>query len=147
MQGGDSKIEVAWGDGEHVFRLALGQLRELQDKCKVGPAELAERLSTGRWFVDDIREPIRLGLIGGGMTPVDALALVKRYVDERPLAENVLTAQAIVMAVLYGVPDDPVGKKAAAEGAVSGAETDASSSPPSTEPAPPSDSLPTPSTE
>lgn len=143
MQVSDSKVEVAWGDGDHVFKLPLGQVRELQDKCKAGPAEIAERLSTGRWFLDDVREPIRLGLIGGGMKPVDALVLVKRYVDERPLAENVLTAQAIVMAVLYGVPGDPVGKKAEAGETASEAETDASSSPPSTELAQQSGSPPT----
>lgn len=135
MQVSDSKVEVAWGDGDHVFKLNLGLIRELQDKCKAGPAEIAERLSTGRWRIDDIREPIRLGLIGGGMKPVDALALVKRYVDERPLAENVLTAQAVIMAVLYGVPGDPVGKKEEAGETATGAETPASSSPPSMEPA------------
>lgn len=134
MQVFDSRVELSWGDGEHVFKLALAQVRELQERCKAGPAEIAERLQSSRWFVDDIRETLRLGLIGGGKTPVEALTLVKRYVDERPLAENIIVANVLIMSVLYGVADDPVGKKEEAEGAAT--ETAVSPSPRSTERAP-----------
>ncbi len=130
----DGSITLAWGDGEHRFRLAIGQLRELQEKCDAGPAEIVSRLSEGRWRVNDVRETIRLGLVGGGLAPATAHALTVRYVDERPWLESVQPAQAVLMAALVGVPDEPVGsspgKEAAAEAASEA--TVASPSPPST---------------
>ena len=66
-------------------------------------------LSSDAW-PNDVREILRLGLIGGGMKPFEALAMVKRYVEERPLLESMLVAAAVMQAALAGVPDDPVGK-------------------------------------
>lgn len=130
----DGSIALTWGDGEHPFRLAIGQLRELQEKCDAGPAEIATRLSDGRWRINDVRETMRLGLIGGGMAPAEAHKLTVRYVDERPWLESLPAAQAVLMAALVGAPEEPVGKDQAAE-AETGA-TDASPSPPSTAPGP-----------
>lgn len=62
----------------------------------------------GDWRVDDVREPIRLGLIGAGMTPTDAFVLVSRYVDTRPLTENFGLAAAIILKSLSS--DDTLGK-------------------------------------
>lgn len=131
----NGRIELAWGDGDHVFNLAkIGQVLELEDKCGCGVMEVFERLKSDRWKINDVRETIRLALIGGGKTPIDALNLVKRYVDERPWAESVRPAMMILMASIVGVPDDSVGK-VQAEGTVTEA-TAASSAPPSTAPAP-----------
>lgn len=128
----DASITLAWADGDYRFRLPIGQLRELQEKCDAGPMVILDRLRVGKWLVDDIRESIRLGLIGGGMKPLDALVLVKRYVDERPLAENVVHATAVLLAAVMGVPGDPVGKLQAEKTETEA--TDALSSPLSTEP-------------
>jgi Phage tail tube protein, GTA-gp10 len=126
-------IDLIWGDGEHPFRLGIGQLRELQEKTGCGPLELFRRLGQGHWRVDDVRETLRIGLIGGGMKPPDALRLVRRYVDERPLTESVLPAQAVLMVALYGEQED---KKQPGEtdrrGSESG-QTEGSPSPISTE--------------
>lgn len=122
----DASVTLTWADGEHRFRLAIGQLRELQEKCDAGPAEVLARLSSGKWRLDDVRETLRLGLIGGGLSPGDAHRLTVRYVDERPWLENVQPAQAVLMAALVGAPEEPVGKGAAAEAA-----TGASSASPS----------------
>jgi hypothetical protein len=69
--------------------------------------------------VDDVREVLRLGLIGdggglGGMEQAAAAALIRRHVDPFALAENIPAAAAVLGAALYGVDDEPVGK---AEGA------------------------------
>lgn len=116
------KIELEWGDGagagsdaKHVFRLAIAQLEELQEKCNAGPQQIMRRLSDGTWRTYDVRETIRLGLIGGGMAPPMAAQLVKRYVDDRPLGENVLAAQLVITASIIGVPDEVMGKSAGAE--------------------------------
>lgn len=126
----DGSIAVHWADGEHTLRLAIGQLRELQKRTDAGPAELLDRLHTRRWRVDDLRETLRLGLIGGGMAPMTALERVIVYVDGRPRQESAAPAAAVLLAALVGVLDDPVGNGAGGETEAAG-----SSSPPSTEPA------------
>lgn len=37
-------IDLVWGDGEHKFDLPIAQLRELQEKCDAGPADILARL-------------------------------------------------------------------------------------------------------
>lgn len=99
------QISFAWADGEHTFALKIGQLIELQEKCDAGPPVVLARLESGAWRVSDVRETIRLGLIGGGASPTDALKLTIRYVDERPLGESSLVAQLILAAALFGAPE------------------------------------------
>lgn len=142
-------IELTFGGESRPFRLAIGELRELQGKCNAGPATVLARLMSfqpqatdikrprpddfplgirdpdfvaqfnlfatmrsigGDWRVDDIRETIRLGLIGGGMSQTDAYILISQYVEERPWAENIGTAVEILAHAISGEPDDPVGK-------------------------------------
>lgn len=136
MADGSGKIRIAWADDEHEFRLGLGELRELQDKTGAGPLELHRRIGTGVWRVDDLRETIRLGLIGGGKTPPDALKLVARYVDARPLAESVGPAARILFAAIMGPENDPLGKMMAADDPAQNGQTVSSPSPPFTEQAP-----------
>lgn len=144
------KLTMEWGGAEREFRLAIGQLRDLQSKCETGPATILSRLmayqpqaaTTKRpdpenyplgeidkqyigdfnvfsitrhlgsdWRVDDVRETIRQGLIGGGATPTDANVAVMRYVDEASeWGQNVAAAAQILMHALLGEADDPVGK-------------------------------------
>lgn len=120
---------IIWEGGEDTFCLAkVGLIFELEERCKAGISAIQMRIETGQWGLNDIREPIRLGLIGGGMTPDKAMAAVKRHIDDRPLASNVLLAYEIIKAVLVGVPDEPVGKKDDDEGKAppAGAGTDSS---------------------
>lgn len=120
----DASISFDFGDGEHKFRLAIGQLRELQEKTGVGPMRLFQRLIDGSWMVDDAREVLRIGLVGGGMRPAEALGLVRRYVDERPLAESQAPAMLVLGAALHGTEqEEQPGKEEAPDAA-----TDATSS-------------------
>lgn len=142
----NGEIKLTWADGERKFNLAkLRCVLELEDQCGVGVAEVFKRIQEGRWKFYDIRETLRLGLIGGGELPDRALTLVQRYVDERPWSESVLPAQAVLMAAMVGIPGDNFEKKAQTEqtnqDAPSTANTDASSVPSSTESEPPSDSI------
>jgi hypothetical protein len=100
------EVAFDWADGHYTFRLAIGHWRELRDKTGAGPHELFERVVRKRWYIDDLREVIRLGLIGGGQEPTDALKLVARYVDERPLLESVPVALQIMQASLIAPEDD-----------------------------------------
>lgn len=122
-------VTIKWADGDHTFRLAIGQLRELQEKCNAGPLELYRRMFSGAWRLDDVRETIRLGLIGAGMAPPDALKLVERYVDERPLLESMMVAKSVLGVILLPIEDEPLlGEVEAA----SQSPTNGSSSRPST---------------
>lgn len=103
-------ITIEWGGEEHTFDLKLGQVRALQEKTGVGPALLAHRLQSGQWNVDDFRETLKQGLIGGGKSPNDAEKLVKQHCDERPAKESVLPATLILLSWINGAPQ---GKKKA----------------------------------
>jgi len=100
-------VTLKWADGEHTFRLGIKELEELQEKCDAGPAWIYGRLANDQWRVADVRETIRLGLIGAGMKPVPADKYCRRYVDEQPLSDSVPITMAILQAVLEGVPDEP----------------------------------------
>ena len=130
ISGRKAEVSFAWGDGIHRFRLPIDQIFELQDKTDCGPYVLLERFRNSTWRAQDVRETIRLALIGGGMKPVQALTLVVRYIDKRPLAENVPAALMIMTAAVVGVPGDAPGKsKGAAAPRARRSRTDGSASP------------------
>lgn len=127
-------IELEFGDGTYAFRLRFSQIVELQQNTGAGPFELYARLTAGFPKFEDVRETIRLGLIGGGegwigrteddegqRVAVDvakAARLVSTYVDT--FGDNLhswhasrLIAQAVLGAGLVGMPDEPVGEKKA----------------------------------
>lgn len=101
-----AEIELNWPDAPRTFRLRIGELRKLQERCDAGPKKVLDRLLDGSWLVEDIRETIRLGLMGGGAKPDEAVKLLADYVDERPLMDSVIWAQAILMAAIVGPPDE-----------------------------------------
>jgi hypothetical protein len=51
-----------------------------------------------------VRETLRLGLIGGGMSPPEAARLVKLHIE--PYGDNIKAAMCILEAVIQGVPDE-----------------------------------------
>lgn len=129
---GGLAVTLPWGDRDRTFRLRIGEWRKVEAKTGAGPEEIAARLAPtvtaldngvsllsaaamgviGKWRVDDVREVILQGLLGGDETlgPVTAAKLVQDWVDERPLRENVLVAFTIVMASIGGVPSEPPGE-------------------------------------
>lgn len=106
-------VELTWAGGEHEFRLTIDLLRALQNKCDAGPHHILERLSSRQWMVEDIIETIRLGLEGGGLDKEEARRLVRVYVEDRPLTEAVLTAQAVLVGALFGQEEDAPGEETA----------------------------------
>lgn len=104
-------VELDFGDGTHRFRLAIGQLEELQEKTGVGPYVLLQRLMSGEWHTADVRETLRLGLVGGGMGALEALNLTRRYIDDRSdWVFNSKMAYAIMGAAILGAPEEESGK-------------------------------------
>jgi hypothetical protein len=98
---------TAFGDGEYRFRLKASGFEELEEKCGVGIGAIYMRLHSPNYTFADVREAIRLALVGGGLPPEKALPLVKRYVDDRPIDESWLLARTIIGAAMHGVANDP----------------------------------------
>ncbi len=106
--GSRTAIVEFFGDAEHTFDIVnpgWSLLEELQKK--VGSIlPFFYRLRAGDFLVGDLRELLRLSLIGGGKSPKDAAALVGTYFDLTPLTDHLPTAIAITGAALFGVSDD-----------------------------------------
>lgn len=101
-----AEIVLAFGGEDRTFRLNIGRLRALQEKTDAGPQELLSRLLQGTWRVDDLRETLLQGLIGGGSSSADATRLLKSDFDDLPFGQFVQTAQAVLAATLVGAPDE-----------------------------------------
>lgn len=141
----DGSIRLSFGGGEVTFRLALGELQELEEVCgdrrpdgsirRVGPNVILERLRSGSWLTADVQHTLRLGLMGGGMNQFDAAKFVERYVVTRPAwYDNSLIALAVLDASLQE-PDESLGEHRAGEGEIgtNSSRTVDSPSPASTE--------------
>jgi hypothetical protein len=87
---------------------------ELEQKCDSPIAIINARLVSGSYKVTDVRETIRIGLIGGGMDPAKALGLIRTYVDDRPLAESWIMARVIMGGLFYGFEEAPLNPPQAA---------------------------------
>ena len=108
-----AETRLTFAGEERLFRLPIGRLRAVQEKTDCGPVELHNRFVAGGWRIDDVRETILQGLIGGGMNANDALKLMQTHFDDLPVAQFVDTAFDIMCATLFGVADETVGEKAA----------------------------------
>lgn len=121
-----------FGGRDRIFRLRIGEIGELETLCGAGVGEVYLRVATQRYKLSDLRETIRLGLIGGGAQPGEADLLISRYVDGRPIGEYLQIAADILIALHNGASeaaketDDSEGK---ADGS-----GDPATSPPSSQP-------------
>lgn len=106
------EITAPWGDGEHLFKLTVAGLLELEEKTKSPFAVVFGRATAGGYSVADISETLRLGLIGGGKSPIEAKKLVDRYL--LPLSESAPVARLVLMGVMFGFEASPPGKAEAA---------------------------------
>lgn len=114
-------IDVTWAGGDHTFRLGLAEIEELEASTEMSifllHAAVASDLPFAR--VKHYSEAIRLGLIGGGMPPLEARLMTRKYVDERPLDESVALAKVVLAAAMARLHskevEDAVGEREAAE--------------------------------
>lgn len=117
----DGSLGLVWGDGEQRFRFAIGQWRELQEKVNsrriaigapaIGPTTLLNALRAKDAWPDDIRDVLRLGLIGGGKKPDEAHRLMVNYFDGKAPFEHMQPAFLVLFAGLVGVPTDVIPSK------------------------------------
>lgn len=135
-------ITIPWADGEFTFDLRLGEVRALQLKTGLGVPALLRNLQSENYKVDDFRETILQGLLGGGMPIEKVRPMIKAWVDNRPARENVIPAISILLAWLVGVPERKNPVAVEVESGTQGTEPGDSISPQSMEQVPQSDSVP-----
>ncbi len=112
-----AKVTLSWAGDMRDFRLGVGEIRDLEQHRGCGLQTLLRRIIGGDWRFDDLRETLRLGLIGAKEKPPVAAGLIVRYfddVDQYPLLDHVGVAAQILEGVLAGWAIEPVGKPPAA---------------------------------
>lgn len=118
------KHTAFFGDSEYAFALPTPLIEQLERKAGHGIGAIFRRVQAQEFSVREVAEVIRFGLIGGGTDPVDANALVKTYVEQWPLADNVELAHNILFARFFGFglsgipqdePDQPAPEDRAAK--------------------------------
>lgn len=112
-----AKVDYAyfkWAGGTHLFCLtdSSGNWSQVWRRTTVEPlGPLYHRLMNYGWSTHDIRAVIHSGLLcqwpgkyDAGKAAVDAL--VKEFVDGRPVAESLMLAQSIVAVAMFGIDQD-----------------------------------------
>jgi hypothetical protein len=130
------EIHAVLGGKRRTFRLTIAGIGELEQLSRAGVASILMRLGMASWYQSDVRETVRLALIGGGLRSNEADGIVTTYVDGEPLADNLQLAIDILQAAVSGVAEMPPGK------AMGGGNDSPATSRPSGAPPAPSDSAP-----
>ena len=112
----------------HQLMMLEGQAVIADVVRKAGLPVILMRLHTGEWYVEDVFHTIRLGLCGGGMPALNAMAKCRQYVDQQNWKDNALIAAAILGAARIGASDkdDLSGEKKTPEPELETAQTMAS---------------------
>lgn len=95
-----------FGDAERKFQLTPALLVELERATTSGAWGTARRMFAGDAFAIEVRETVRLGLIGGGENPKRAAELVETYAPLTPFAELYGLASDIMSAAMLGKHDE-----------------------------------------
>lgn len=99
------KHTAYFGDATYTFALTDTMIHELQMKTGVGIGALYLRVVNSQFHVADLTEVIRLGLIGGGISPAAAQRLIDAYAVNRPFDETFPLALDILDARWTGKPE------------------------------------------
>ncbi|UHC14423.1 gene transfer agent family protein [Methylobacterium currus] len=96
-------IDAVFGGRRRKLQLTLGCIGELERICGAGIGEIQLRLAGHRFYAADLRETVRLGLIGGGEDLAGAEALMRFNFDQQPLATHLQLAADLLSAAVAGV--------------------------------------------
>ncbi len=97
--------EITWAGGANQFRLAIGELRTIEQRCDAGVAVVMMRLLGQQWKVDDVIQPILLGLIGAGMAEPDAKRAIEKAHSTANMYALAITSAAILQKFIMWDPD------------------------------------------
>jgi len=132
----DGSITLDFAGDVRVFRFAWGDIEKLQEARGAGPYVILDRLVSGRWFLEDIADVIKFGLIGGGMAPSAAVKIVIDHVHSKAPLESLVIAQRVLGAGVIGAPEEELEGKseAASQEEIPISQTEGSDLPPYSEP-------------
>lgn len=77
-----------FGTADHAFCLTDDMVIELERITDTGIGAFYQRMVAMHFKAADLAEIIRLGLIGAGMHPQQAMQLVQTYAHNRPMSET-----------------------------------------------------------
>jgi hypothetical protein len=107
---------IVWPGGEHDFRLGIGELRAIEQRCDAGCAVVMMRLLGQQWKIDDVVQPLRLGLIGAGMNEKEAQKALDSALDiASPYALAIPAADVLRRFIMWETDDQPGERQAGAE--------------------------------
>ena len=110
-----AEVTTEWAGEERTFRLTVQQILELEQRCSAPVALVYNRVQRGEYSIEDVRQTVRLGLIGGGASPADAARLMSGYgYPARPLAELWALARVVLHAAMFRFEAAPLGNREAA---------------------------------
>jgi hypothetical protein len=101
-------FRLIWPGGEHDFRLAIGELRALEQRRDCGCFIILARLYKGECMVDDVIEVLRIGLIGGGMSEKQAMLTIQKSYDHANIIELATTATHVLAKFIQWKTGDDV---------------------------------------
>ena len=93
-----------FGTADHTFTLTDDMITELERLTDTGIGAFYQRVIAMHFKASDLAEIIRLGLIGAGMHPHEAMQLVTTYAHNRPMSETFPLALDILDARWNGTP-------------------------------------------
>lgn len=102
--------DIIWAGGEHSFRLGIGELRAIEQRCNAGVFVVMMRLMANQHGVDDVIQPLRLGLIGAGMPEKDAKDLLDRQLAESSLYSLTVAAADVLRRFIMWEGEDTPGE-------------------------------------
>lgn len=108
-------IDLEFAGRIRRFRLAIGELEELQEVTGVGPVVLLQRFFVDEHTFLDVREVLRIGLMGGGEDATDAYDLV-RDLHARPLVPAIAAATVVLTTALEPDQQEPIEPDAPKDG-------------------------------
>ena len=77
-----------FGTADHDFTLTDDMITELERLTDTGIGAFYQRVVAMHFRAADLAEIIRLGLIGAGMHPQEAMQLTDTYARNRPMSET-----------------------------------------------------------
>ncbi|ETX26599.1 gene transfer agent family protein [Roseivivax isoporae] len=103
-----AEVYADWAGRERLFRLDFGRVMEIEEACgKEAIGAIYLRLSSGKFFANEVYQIIRIALIGGGENKVEAKHLMERHFDRTTYMENAALAGDILIALMTGIEEDP----------------------------------------
>ncbi|MBB3944761.1 hypothetical protein GGQ73_000686 [Rhizobium skierniewicense] len=101
------EVTLPFGDGEYTFNLTWELACSWErDNGRSLFSTFNQMVQARAAMLIDIRSILHLGLVGGGMTPIEATSKVKTWVENRPIAESMPTVLTVVESFLFGTDKD-----------------------------------------